>query len=193
MKMYADPAAVEAYLDATDDEQRRFLASEVGPLRLDPSNWGHWVDPSWIDRLEWFASPREVCRVLAALHELSGEPGLKPLRGILAGNRGGLFAPKALAVGRVQGRLRGRRLELDLDHRARGRPNASSSPPASTTPPPTSTWPRRRGRWPRCRPCSPARRNTRWVRMGSGGATTTALSPSFEAPVTLEAPRCLSS
>jgi hypothetical protein len=94
-KMHAAPALVEAYLDAPDDEQRRILAAEVAPVRLNPGNWGHWVGPEWVDRLEWFASPVELCRVLATLQALAEDPGLRPLRRILGGNRGGVFGPAA--------------------------------------------------------------------------------------------------
>jgi hypothetical protein len=94
-KMHADPALVEEYLVATDEEQRRILATEVAAVRLNPRNWGHWVGPEWVDRLEWFASPLELCRVLAALDALADEPGLGPLRRILGGNRGGVFGQRA--------------------------------------------------------------------------------------------------
>jgi len=90
-KMHAEPALVEGYLGAVDAEQRRILAEEVEPLHLDPRNWGHWVGPAWIDGLEWFASPTEVCGVLAALDAMADEPELRPLRRILGGNRGGVF------------------------------------------------------------------------------------------------------
>jgi beta-lactamase class A len=94
-KMYADPALVEEYLDAPDDEQRRILADDVAPVAVNPRNWGHWVGPEWVDRLEWFASPLELCRLLAHLDALADEPELGPLRRILGGNRGGVFGPRA--------------------------------------------------------------------------------------------------
>jgi hypothetical protein len=94
-KMLVEPPLVEAYLDGTVDERRSFLATEIDPLRLDPRNWGHWVGPAWIDRLEWFASPLEVCRVLARLEGMVGDPALRPLRRILGSNRGGIFGAGA--------------------------------------------------------------------------------------------------
>jgi beta-lactamase class A len=92
-KMHVDPALVEAYIAAPDDEQRRILAATIDPLRLNPRNWGHWTGPSWIDQIEWFASPAEVCHVLAQLHALADETALRPLRRILGSNRGGLVGP----------------------------------------------------------------------------------------------------
>lgn len=91
MKMHAETALVEGYLGAKDGEQRRILAEEVDPMRLSPGNWGHWTGPAWIDGIEWFASPSEVCGVLAALHAMADDPELRPLRRILGGNRGGIF------------------------------------------------------------------------------------------------------
>ena len=94
-KMYLDPALVEDYLEASDAEQRRILADVIGPVQIDPRNWGHFVAPSWVERLEWFASPLEVCRVLATLDEQAKDPDLRPLRRILGGNRGGVFGAAA--------------------------------------------------------------------------------------------------
>ncbi len=94
MKMHVEPKVVEGYLAASDEEQRDILTRRIDPIRLDPNNWGHWTGPSWIDGLEWFASPLEVCGVLAALHEMEDEPALRPLAGILGANRGDVFGGK---------------------------------------------------------------------------------------------------
>jgi beta-lactamase class A len=91
MKMHAERDVVETYLAAPDAEQRDILSSRIDPIPINPNNWGHWTGPSWIDGLEWFASPLEVCEVLAALHEMADDPGLRPLGGILGANRGGVF------------------------------------------------------------------------------------------------------
>src|SRR5688572_25166657 len=93
--MHVEPALVEAYIGATDDEQRQILAATIDPLRLNPRDWGHWTRPSWIEQIEWFASPAEVCHVLAQLHALFDEPSLRPLRRILGSNRGGVFGVTA--------------------------------------------------------------------------------------------------
>lgn len=91
MKMHVERAVVETYLVAPDEEQRDMLASRIDPILLNPNNWGHWTGPSWIDGLEWFASPLELCKVLAALHEMADDPALRPLKGILGANRGDVF------------------------------------------------------------------------------------------------------
>jgi hypothetical protein len=87
----AVPAArIDAYLAAPEAEQRRILAVEIDPIRLDRIGWGDWDRPERIDSIEWFASASEVCAVLAALHAMAGRPGLTPVGEILRLNRGGL-------------------------------------------------------------------------------------------------------
>ena len=94
MKMHVDRTVVEGYLAAPDEEQRTILAKRIDPIQLNPNNWGHWTGPSWIDGLEWFASPLEICGVLAALHEMMDDPALRPLAEILGANRGDVFGGK---------------------------------------------------------------------------------------------------
>ncbi|MDQ3044532.1 MAG: serine hydrolase, partial [Chloroflexota bacterium] len=90
-KIAVSPERTDAYLDASDSEQRRILAEEIDPIQLDPSGWGSWVAPKRIDAVEWFASAEEVCQVVATLATLAQQPALAPLTGILALNRGGIF------------------------------------------------------------------------------------------------------
>lgn len=47
-----------------------------------------WKAPRHIDRLEWFASARELCTTLVRLHIMSDEEGLAPIRAILSKNPG---------------------------------------------------------------------------------------------------------
>ncbi len=81
---------IDAYLRADDAEQRRILADQVDPVRLDLIGWGDWNGPERIDSVEWFASADEVCAVLAQLAEMARRPGLGPVREILTLNRGGI-------------------------------------------------------------------------------------------------------
>ena len=46
------------------------------------------ASPAEIDSLEWFASPEDLCRVHAALHDLGAKNGLGPVRTILSVNPG---------------------------------------------------------------------------------------------------------
>ena len=84
-------AQIDAYLAAPDAEQRTMLSTEVDPIRFVEEGWGRWVSPTRIDTVEWFASATEICRAMATLHEMSGQPGLAPVGSILALNRGGVF------------------------------------------------------------------------------------------------------
>jgi hypothetical protein len=80
---------VAEYLSASDVEQRRMLSDVVDPYPLLEVGWGTWTAPRWAGSVEWFASPSEICLVLAKLFELSRQTGLEPLRDILMQNRGG--------------------------------------------------------------------------------------------------------
>lgn len=83
------PDAVATYLAAPESEQRRTLAAVVDSYPLLDVGWGNWVAPKWADNVEWFASPLELCTVLAYLSDRGREPGLRPLHDILMQNRGG--------------------------------------------------------------------------------------------------------
>jgi hypothetical protein len=76
---------------ATPREQRdAFLASSVDPLPLSAIASGFSTDPRYVDRIEWFFSPDDVCRAFAGLQELSKEPSLSPLSTILSREVGGI-------------------------------------------------------------------------------------------------------
>jgi hypothetical protein len=79
---------IDAYLAASDEEQRRFLDEEIAPRPVAPEGWGDWSGPERID-LEWFASANDVCRALARLRRISERPDLRPVSQILGLNRGG--------------------------------------------------------------------------------------------------------
>ena len=95
LKLAFSEERVGAFLAAPDGEQRRFLETEVDPLDLRTLGWDAWVAPKWIDSVEWFASPAEVCRALATLHAWAGRPSLAPILDILALNRGGAIDARA--------------------------------------------------------------------------------------------------
>ncbi len=105
MKMHVERDVVEMYLAAPDDEQRNILSNRIDPILLNPNNWGHWTGPSWVDGLEWFASPLEVCGVLAALEDIRGRSGSAAAGGDSGGQPGGRLRGQAVAVCRVQGRV----------------------------------------------------------------------------------------
>ena len=89
-KILVAPERVDAYLAASDEEQRRILETELDPIRFVQEGWGDWVAPKRIDTIEWFASATEICRALATLATMSEQPGLRPISRILTLNRGGV-------------------------------------------------------------------------------------------------------
>lgn len=94
---------VAAYLGANDTEQRRMLTEVVDPYPLLEVGWGNWSTPEWADSVEWFASPAEICTVLAKLSEMSKQPPLRPLSDILTQNRGGNVSPRDWPVAGFKG------------------------------------------------------------------------------------------
>ena len=80
---------VAEYLAATESDRRTMLGEVVDPYPLLDVGWGTWNSPELIDTVEWFASPGDICRVLAYLYGRSSEPGMGPLWGIMMQNRGG--------------------------------------------------------------------------------------------------------
>ena len=82
---------VEDYLAASETVRRTILKDVVGPFPLLEMGWGTWNSPEWVESVEWFASPADICRVMAYLHGKSSERGMEPLWGILMQNRGGVI------------------------------------------------------------------------------------------------------
>ncbi|MGI8643630.1 MAG: serine hydrolase [Thermomicrobiales bacterium] len=86
--------AIAAYLAAPEAERREMLATDVDSYPLLDKGWGDWVSPEWAESVEWFASPLELCTVLAYLSNVSKQPGLEPVEDILMQNRGGNINPR---------------------------------------------------------------------------------------------------
>jgi hypothetical protein len=91
IKMWQPADWIARYEGASDEDQRQLLASDIDGARIDPSGgWGQWSGPTAIDGVEWFASADDLCRVMVGLWTMGAQPGLAPVRDILAGNRGGI-------------------------------------------------------------------------------------------------------
>jgi beta-lactamase class A len=88
IKLRLSPDQVDAYLAADDATQRELLADEVEPQADTLWDGEEWTAPYLIDSIEWFASAADLCRALAALHELAGHPGLGPIQDCLSLNPG---------------------------------------------------------------------------------------------------------
>lgn len=78
------------YLAGDLAERRAMLAPEGAVATGTPQLVlaAAWKAPRYIHRLEWFASPRELCSTLTQLHMMSGEDRLTPIRAILSKNPG---------------------------------------------------------------------------------------------------------
>ncbi|MBX3285050.1 MAG: serine hydrolase [Actinobacteria bacterium] len=64
----------DRYLATDRADRPAFLASEVDPLALGEIGSGFSTDPRYIDRIEWFASPADVCRAFAGLRSQAERP-----------------------------------------------------------------------------------------------------------------------
>lgn len=88
--MKIGPAADElraAYL-AADEAGRRAILSDLADVRADSLPVTAFLDPIEPDRLEWFGTLLDLCRVHVLLQEKALEPGLEPVAEILSLNPG---------------------------------------------------------------------------------------------------------
>lgn len=84
----ADPGVADRYI-AADESARREILEEIAGVRAADIPLATFLgDPLRPDVLEWFASPLDLCRVLATLVEQAATPGLEPLEEILTTNPG---------------------------------------------------------------------------------------------------------
>jgi beta-lactamase class A len=87
MKLH--PALASHYLSLAPSQRAAFLASSVDPLPFSQARTqGLPGSPTNIDTIEYFASPDDICRVLAGLQQLAAQPALAPLGPILSANGG---------------------------------------------------------------------------------------------------------
>lgn len=120
------PEVLAAYASAGIDERRRMLAEL--PDELPPLAPAEWTVPREIERVEWFATPREIAAAHVYLDGLSRRPGLAPLGEVLTENPGtpldpatwtraafkGGSEPGVLALSWLLDRADGRRFALTL-------------------------------------------------------------------------------
>jgi hypothetical protein len=89
MLHYVDyPTLANEYLGLSPTKRGAFLATSVDPLPLNEIQGS--TQPRDVERIEWFASPDDMCRAFAGLQRLSDQQGLKPIRSILSINPGGI-------------------------------------------------------------------------------------------------------
>jgi hypothetical protein len=80
----------DRYLATPRGEREAFLAASVDPLPIGDIASGFSTEPRYVDEIEWFASPDDICRTFAGLQALSTEPALSPLSDILSQQVGGI-------------------------------------------------------------------------------------------------------
>lgn len=82
----ADETVQQAWIES-DEQARRGILEDLAGAELPPItvfNQG----PVHPDSIEWFASPEDLCRVLAGLWARGAEPGMEPVLQILTANPG---------------------------------------------------------------------------------------------------------
>jgi beta-lactamase class A len=74
----------EKYLATPKAQREAFLADQVDQMSNAEIATGYTTDPRFVDRIEWFASPDDLCRTFAGLQKLQKNPKLAPLDGVLS-------------------------------------------------------------------------------------------------------------
>lgn len=90
------PELLARYADADEPARRELLAGEVAAAPT-PGDADVWRDPRAVFEVEWFATPNDLCRALAALQALSTQPGLEPITEIMTTNPGVVTDPARIA------------------------------------------------------------------------------------------------
>jgi len=88
LKWYDYPHLANDYLSLAASRRLSYLSSTVD--RIEASSITSTPAPRDIDRIEWFASPLDMCHAFSGLASLEGTPGLSPLNSILSANDGGI-------------------------------------------------------------------------------------------------------
>jgi hypothetical protein len=98
------------------------LRREIDPLADSLWDGEDWPGPYLIDTIEWFASAGDLCRAMAALHEMASQPGLAPVAGALSLEPGIVFDPAIWTyVGHKSGYETGVKSNVWLLQRSDGR------------------------------------------------------------------------
>lgn len=84
------PGLAERYLAVPADERAAFLAASVDTLAVEAIGAGYSDQPRYVEEIEWFASPDDLCRTFAGLQQLAARPGLAPVATALSRNTAGI-------------------------------------------------------------------------------------------------------
>jgi len=74
----------DKYLATPEAQRATFLTDQVDPLSNADIATGYTTEPRFIDEIEWFASPDDLCRTFAGLQKLQKHPDLAPLDEVLS-------------------------------------------------------------------------------------------------------------
>ena len=97
LKMVAQAAEVARYLELGEGPRRSYLDRIRGKRPLGAqAQFDAWTTPRYVDRIEWFASSADLCRVMSALWSRAQAPATAALLDVLAVNPG-LSAAQARA------------------------------------------------------------------------------------------------
>jgi beta-lactamase class A len=80
----------DRYLATPQKDRAAFLASSVDPVPLAQLATGYSADPRYIDDIEWFASPDDICRAFAGLQQLSEQKVLAPIAKVMSREDAGI-------------------------------------------------------------------------------------------------------
>lgn len=84
---------IDAYLSAPIPERRTILEEVVDPIADTLVEWEEWPGPAESDRIEWFASPGDLGRLLGHLQQYAINPATAPVGNALSYNNGICFDP----------------------------------------------------------------------------------------------------
>jgi beta-lactamase class A len=87
LKLVAPTALRDAFTQAGPARRARLLA-KVDALSLKDAASTSWIAPRQIQTIEWYASASDLARAIVGLEALARQPGLSPVRSILALNPG---------------------------------------------------------------------------------------------------------
>lgn len=105
LKLKPDPTLVERWLSASEAVRRDMLLpddplrptrpagerhnpGEIAAWSRESANPADWTKPRYIDKIEWFASADDLCRVMGELARLEQLEGMEPLGRALRKNPG---------------------------------------------------------------------------------------------------------
>lgn len=117
-----DSDQIDDYLSAPIAERRQILEEVVDPIADTLVEWEDWPGPAESDRIEWFASPGDLGRLLGHLQQYAVNPATAPVGNALGYNNGICFDPSAWAfVGFKEGYETGLKVMTWLLQRRDGR------------------------------------------------------------------------